>query len=127
MAKKNLEQEYAALQEKNAAQGVESPLLQALSNKLQKEKGQLAAIGREMIKDLRSTINEVFFDKPEHGSEPGTPYNPTQAMITNEVAPDIYGRGRDKEQTQEAGKDAGQGPARDVAPKKEKQIDMDMG
>jgi hypothetical protein len=31
---------------------------------------------REAVKDIRSTIMEVFFSKPERGSEPGTPLNP---------------------------------------------------
>lgn len=38
--------------------------------------GTVAAIGREAIKDVRSTIMEVFFGKGERGAEPGTPLNP---------------------------------------------------
>ncbi len=38
--------------------------------------GSLAAVFREAIKDLRSTVMEVFLSSGEHGSEPGTPYNP---------------------------------------------------
>lgn len=38
--------------------------------------GTVAAIGREAVKDVRSTLMEVFFGKGERGSEPGTPLNP---------------------------------------------------
>jgi hypothetical protein len=38
--------------------------------------GTVAALGREAIKDVRSTFMEVFFGKGERGSEPGTPLNP---------------------------------------------------
>jgi hypothetical protein len=38
--------------------------------------GSVAALGREAIKDVRNTINEVFFGKGERGGEPGAPLNP---------------------------------------------------
>ena len=38
--------------------------------------GSIPAIGREMIKDVRNTLNEVFFGHGERGSEPGTPLTP---------------------------------------------------
>ncbi|WP_435008071.1 hypothetical protein P12x_005340 [Tundrisphaera lichenicola] len=47
--------------------------------------GEVKAIGREAMKDVRGTIMEVFFGKPEHQSEPGTPLNPTQQMVTQEL------------------------------------------
>jgi hypothetical protein len=44
--------------------------------------GELAAMMREMIKDLRNTQHEVFFGQPERSGEPGAPLNPTQGEIT---------------------------------------------
>ncbi len=38
--------------------------------------GSVAAIGREGIKDVRNTINEIFFGRSDRGVEPGTPLNP---------------------------------------------------
>jgi hypothetical protein len=46
---------------------------------------ELAAMTREAIKDVRQTVNEVFFGKGEHAPEPGTPLNPTQMIITAEA------------------------------------------
>lgn len=47
--------------------------------------GEFAAIGREAVKDIRGTMMQVFFGQPEHQSEPGTPLNPTQIMVTREI------------------------------------------
>jgi hypothetical protein len=38
-------------------------------------------ITREAINDVRQTVEEVYFDKPEHAMEPGTPMNPTQREV----------------------------------------------
>ena len=38
--------------------------------------GSIPAIGREAVKDVRNTINEIFFGRGERGAEPGTPLNP---------------------------------------------------
>lgn len=46
---------------------------------------EIKAIAREGIKDVRSTVNEVFFESPELGGEPGTPLNPTPQMITQDL------------------------------------------
>jgi hypothetical protein len=46
--------------------------------------GQLAAMCREAIKDVRSTMNEFFFGKAEHPPEIGTPLNPTPQIVTQE-------------------------------------------
>lgn len=46
--------------------------------------GQLAAMWREGIKDIRQTMNETFFGKAEHMPEAGTPMNPTQQQVTVE-------------------------------------------
>jgi len=43
---------------------------------------ELAAMGREAIKDMRGTLMESYFGKPEHGSEPGTPLSPTMQEIS---------------------------------------------
>lgn len=47
--------------------------------------GQLAAMGREMVKDVRSTVHESFFGRPEHAAEPGSPGNPTQYMVNQDL------------------------------------------
>lgn len=47
--------------------------------------GQLAAIGREAVKDIRSTMHETFFGRPEHVPEMGTPLNPTPQMTTQDL------------------------------------------
>ena len=43
--------------------------------------GTIAAAGREAIKDVRSTMFDVFFGQPERGGEPGAPLNPTQGEV----------------------------------------------
>lgn len=50
--------------------------------------GELGAIGREAVNDIRQTMNEVFFDHHEHGMGMGTPMNPTSQVVTKEVAPE---------------------------------------
>jgi len=47
--------------------------------------GQLGAMWREALKDVRNTMNEVFFGKSEHMGEMGTPLNPTPHMVTKEL------------------------------------------
>jgi hypothetical protein len=46
--------------------------------------GQLAAMWREGVKDVRQTLNETYFGKGEHMAEAGTPMNPTQQQVTVE-------------------------------------------
>jgi hypothetical protein len=46
--------------------------------------GQVAAMWREAVKDVRQTIMETYFGKGEHMPEPGTPMNPTQQQVTVE-------------------------------------------
>ena len=58
-------------------------------SKLPRLGGQLAAMWREGIKDIRQTMNEVFF-AAEHAPEAGTPFNPTQMMTTTELRGDDY-------------------------------------
>ena len=48
-------------------------------------KGQLKALGREAVKDVRGTLMQFFFHQPEHSSEPGTPLNPTQELISDQL------------------------------------------
>jgi len=43
---------------------------------------ELAAMGREAIKDVRGTLMETYFGKPEHASEPGTPLSPTMQEVS---------------------------------------------
>jgi len=51
---------------------------------------ELKALGREAIKDIRGTIHESFFGKPEHAPEMGTPLNPTPQMTTQALGT-VYG------------------------------------
>ncbi len=43
---------------------------------------ELAAMGREAVKDIRGTLMESYFGKPEHASEPGTPLSPTMQEVS---------------------------------------------
>jgi hypothetical protein len=45
---------------------------------------ELAAMGREAIKDVRGTLMETYFGKPEHAPEPGTPLSPTMQEVSAE-------------------------------------------
>lgn len=47
--------------------------------------GQLAAMGREMVKDVRASVHESFFGRPEHAPEQGSPGNPTQYMVNQDL------------------------------------------
>jgi hypothetical protein len=47
--------------------------------------GQLAAMGREMVKDVRASVHESFFGRPEHAPEGGAPGNPTQYMVNQDL------------------------------------------
>ncbi len=47
--------------------------------------GQMAAMGREAVKDVRDTVHQVFFGQAQHPSEPGTPLNPTPQMVTKDL------------------------------------------
>ncbi len=46
---------------------------------------ELKAMAREGLKDIRTSVNEVFFNSPEYGGEPGTPLNPTPQMVTQDL------------------------------------------
>jgi hypothetical protein len=71
--------------------------------KLPKFGAELEALGREMVKDIRGTIHQAFFNQPEHASEPGTPLNPTPQLVTEGLTgKDIYGRGNDATKGKEA-------------------------
>ncbi len=68
---------------------------------------ELAAMAREAVKDVRQTLMESYFGKPEHAPEMGTPLNPTpyetteERGLTHENILDRYtarGRGPDEEQ-----------------------------
>ena len=47
--------------------------------------GQGEAMIREAAKDVRNTMNEVFFGQPEHAPEMGTPQNPTPQNVTEDL------------------------------------------
>jgi hypothetical protein len=46
---------------------------------------EVRAMAREAVKDIRGTIHETFFGKPEHAPEMGTPLNPTPQMTTQDL------------------------------------------
>jgi hypothetical protein len=46
---------------------------------------ELKAMLREAIKDIRATLHESWFGKPEHMAEAGTPLNPTMQLITEDM------------------------------------------
>ncbi len=46
---------------------------------------QLAAMGREAVKDVRGTMHETFFGQKEGYGELGTPLNPTPQMTTADL------------------------------------------
>jgi hypothetical protein len=53
--------------------------------------GSIPGIAREAVKDVRNTLNEVFFGHGERGGEPGAPLNPlfhdiVQARKSHDVA-----------------------------------------
>lgn len=43
---------------------------------------ELGAIGREMLKDVRNMVVEVYSGSAEKAGEPGTPFNPTPQLVT---------------------------------------------
>lgn len=63
---------------------------------------EVDALLREMGKDLRGTLHQIFYGQPEHPSEPGTPLNPTPQIVTE----GLTGRGVNAEtdRVQEGGK-----------------------
>lgn len=46
---------------------------------------ELKAMGREAIKDVRSTLHETYFGQSEHMSELGVPLCPTPQMTTQDL------------------------------------------
>jgi len=51
---------------------------------------QMQAMVREAARDIRSTVHESFFGKPEHASEMGAPGSPTPQMVTQQLGT-VYG------------------------------------
>jgi hypothetical protein len=46
---------------------------------------ELKAMVREAAKDVRSTMNQFFFGRPDGPGEPGTPLNPTPQQVTKDL------------------------------------------
>lgn len=46
---------------------------------------ELKAMTREAVKDVNSTIQQVFFGHPAGHGEPGTPLNPTPQLVTEDL------------------------------------------
>ena len=53
--------------------------------KLPDWRAEFRAIWREALKDIRQTMNQVFFGQHEHAPETGTPLNPTAQVVTNDM------------------------------------------
>jgi hypothetical protein len=49
-----------------------------MGRRLDETISEIKAMGRELTKDVRQTVNEVYSGKGEHASELGTPLNPLQ-------------------------------------------------
>jgi len=47
--------------------------------------GQIAAMLREAVKDIRNTIHQFFFGRPEGMQEAGAPMVPTQQIVTGSL------------------------------------------
>ena len=47
--------------------------------------GQAKAMLREAVKDVRGTLHETYFGRPEHAGEPGAPMVPTSQMATDDL------------------------------------------
>jgi hypothetical protein len=84
---------------------------------------ELRAMGREAMKDVRSTMHEVFFGQREGFGEPGAPLNSTMAEISKDRGVvdgfqsvldsyaergSVYGQGHEQSQ----GHERSQGPER---------------
>ena len=72
--------------------------------------GQVDAIRRDFLTNVRDTVNQFFFGQKEGPGEPGMPLNPTSQMVTQELGTanfqnllDQYAS-RGSEQAQERGK-----------------------
>ena len=58
----------------------------------EKLSGQLAAILREGAKDAWNQLIPAFPDSMRCVDEPGTPLNPTQQMVTNDLGESYQGQ-----------------------------------
>jgi hypothetical protein len=87
--------------------------------KVKAEVGVLKAMGREMIKDVRSTVMEVFFNQSEKPGELGAPLNQTPQQVTEAVTEkavdlktdkiaNIFGPGQTPQQAQQKQAEQGQ-------------------
>jgi hypothetical protein len=47
--------------------------------------GQLDALRRDALTDIRDTMNQVFFGQREGPGQPGMPLNPTSQMVTQNL------------------------------------------
>jgi hypothetical protein len=75
---------------------------------------QLEAMWREGIKDVRQTLMESYFGKPEHMPEAGTPLNPTPQQVTDDLEPDKTASYNDRlnDLASRGGNDQERGPER---------------
>jgi hypothetical protein len=47
--------------------------------------GQLDAIRRDALTDIRDTVHQTFFGQKEGPGQPGMPLNPTSQMVTQDL------------------------------------------
>jgi hypothetical protein len=75
--------------------------------------GQLEAMSREAVKDVRDTMFQVFFGSRDGPGEPGTPLVPTQMMVNQELGTgNVYGAMLDGYAPPPQQRDPGQGMER---------------
>ena len=72
--------------------------------------GELAALGRQGLKDLQNNLGTAFPQSDRSVTEPGTPLNPTSQMVTESLDPEYSAmleqyaeRGKGQEQQNEQG------------------------
>ncbi|HEX4131479.1 MAG TPA: hypothetical protein VHZ24_15680 [Pirellulales bacterium] len=75
----------------------------------EKLSGQLEALLRQGAKDLHNAIVPAFPQSAHSLDEPGTPLNPTQQMVTNDVNADSGYQKWLESHAREAGQERGAG------------------
>jgi signal transduction histidine kinase len=66
------------MSEKNWLQKAVESVKEAHRDNMEKFGGEVKAMAREAVKDVRGTIHEIAFGSAEHPGEPGAPLSLTQ-------------------------------------------------
>jgi hypothetical protein len=48
-------------------------------------RGEMTAMFREAVKDIRNTVSQIYFGRSESAGESGTPLNPTPQLVTQDL------------------------------------------